>query len=347
MRHVASTRAAVEPARARPLVVRLLVKGAERANGWLRAHSLMRMTPEDRLISLSRAVGWLRRADRMTKYKLELCRTAHLRAICELYEQGAFDGARLAAEDVIDDCRELGFPQCVAAWRAHGERARSLRRVGRLSDAVQEFELVIGAALSTTATSTKWMLSYRLDLALTCRDFGNVERSTEELRALVPDMVTEFGQDSAWMVATVTQLATNVASSGDYATAIDMAASLLPVSTRLRGPLSREALTLRSKIARWTIVDGSGDQGRQAAARALIDFTRAGLSTSAEACELRYDYAESLFDSGEVDYAIAQLSSLREDLASTLWATSSFAESVREDLDAWRESHPGGASSQS
>jgi hypothetical protein len=130
--------------------------------------------------------------------------------------------------------------------------------------------------------------------------------------------------------------------SGDYSTATEMVAALLPGSTRLRGPMSTEALTLRSKIARWTIAGETSTKGRQAAARALIDFTRAGLSTCAEACELRYDYAEALFANGEVDYAIAQLVSLREDLTSTRWAASPFAESVRADLEVWREAHPGG-----
>ena len=178
----------------------------------------------------------------------------------------------------------LGKPLCVPAVRAHGERGRSLRRLDRLAESAEELDLAVRVGSTASPIGDRWILSFRFELALVRRELGELDRSSAELRALVPDMITVFGQDSAWMVAVVTQLASNVAASGDPGTAVDMVASLLPASSRHRGPMSPEALTLRSKAARWSLQDGARDRGMEAASRALVDFTRAGMSTCAEAC---------------------------------------------------------------
>jgi len=323
---------------------RAIRRGHHAVDGWVRSRTVERLAFADQIEAMTRAGEVTRWLDRSTRYRIALFRRAHLNGIVELFDLSAYGEARIAAEDVIDDCVRMGRPLCAVALRAHGERGRCLLWAGQPAEAIEEFELVVGAAGDPPAIEMQWALTYRYCLALALRDVENLERSSAELRALVPLMVTHHGQDSAWMVTAVTQLAKNVALGGDHATAIEMASALLPSSTRLRGPASKEAISLRSKIARWTMELGDRDLGLQEASRALIDFTSAGLSTCTEACELRFDYAASLFESGDVDYAIAQLSSLNYDLGETSWSASGFAERVRMELDAWRDAHPEGTS---
>jgi len=310
------------------------------ADGWVRAHALERLPQPQRVVAARCATEVARFLDGLTHYGIEMLHTAHIHTIVGLFELGAYEDAMASADEVLEDCAALGRPFCSAALRARAERARCLQWTDRPDEAIDEFELVLRLAGDPPTIGMTWLLSTRYCLALARRECGDLEGSTDELRALVPDMISEFGQDSAWMVATVVQLARNISAAGDPATAIDMLAALLPVSTRLRGPLSKEALTLRARIARWTILDGERKRGQHLAAGVLVDLTRAGLSICSEACELRYDYAESLYDDGEIDYAIAQLASLRDDLDASLWASSAFASSVRADIEVWRTARP-------
>jgi len=292
----------------------------------------------------ARSVELLRRVDRAMRYKSQAVVGVHLSAIDELFERGAYDEALAAADDVIEDCRVLRRAGSEAAARAHGERARCLARLDRLDESIDEFASSLDAPLPAVVRGQAWRLSLRYSLALTRRDVGELEVSTAELRSLVPAMSEAFGEHSTWLLSTITELATNVALDGDVPTAIEMVAAQLPGATYHRGPLSREALTLRSKIARWTIAEGDDDErGRRLAATALVDFTRAGLSTSAEAFELRFLYADALVECGDVDYGIAQLTSLLEDLRSSRWAVSDFTEAVTSELEEWRNVQRGGA----
>jgi len=313
------------------------------ADGWVRSHTVDLLPQPQRVLAARCTAEVARYADSLTHYRFETLHTAHVHAIVELFELGAYEAAMAAADEVLEDCAAQGRPFCVAALRARAERARCLQWLDRPEEAIEEFELVQRLTGEPPTIGRPWLLSMRYCLALARRESGELEASTEDLRALVSDMVAEFGQDSAWMVATVVQLARNLAASGEVSTAIDMVSVLLPVSARLRGPMSKETLTLRSRIARWTIVTDDRRRGQRLAAQVLSDFTRAGLSTCSECCELRYDFAESLFEDGELDYAVAQLTSLRDDLEESVWIDSTFAASVRADLESWRSLRPGGA----
>jgi hypothetical protein len=296
----------------------------------------------DAVRTTTRSVDLLRRLNRSTRYYSSVLVGVHLAAIGELFEHGAYDEALDAAERVIEDCRSLRRTGSEAAARAHGERARCLARLDRLDESIDEFASSLGGR-GPAARDAGWRLSLRYSLALTRRDVGELEVSTNELRALVPAMAEAFGEHSTWLVSTVTELATNIALDGDVPTAIEMVAAQLPGATYHRGPLSREALTLRSKIARWTLVEGDDEErGRRLAAAALVDFTRAGLSTSAEAFELRFLFADALVECGDVDYGIAQLTSLLDDLRTSRWAVSDFTEAVTAELEEWRNVQRGG-----
>jgi len=292
----------------------------------------------------SRTVELIRHVDRSTQYRSSVVVGMHLSAIDELFEQGAYDEALSAAEDVIEDCRSLRRAGSDAAARAHGERARCLARLDRLDESIDEFTSSLGAHPATPLRDETWRLSLRYSLALTRRDVGELDASTSELRALVPAMAEAFGEHSTWLLSTIAELATNVALDGDVPTAIEMVAAQLPGATYHLGPLSRDALTLRSKIARWTLAEGDDDErGRRLAAAALVDFTRAGLSTSAEAFELRFLFADALVECGDVDYGIAQLTSLLDDLRRSRWAVSDFTDAVTSELEEWRNVQRGGA----
>jgi tetratricopeptide (TPR) repeat protein len=324
-------------------VVAILRRGATYVSRWARS-AVDRWDSGEALRTATRSVELLRRVDRATRYQSPVVVGVHLTAIDELFERGAYDEALAAAEDVIEDCRTFRRAGSEAAARAHGERARCLARLDRFDESIDEFTSSLCAPLPAAARDESWRLSLRYSLALTRRDVGELEASTAELRSLVPAMTEAFGEHSAWLVSTVTELATNVALDGDVPTAIAMVAAELPGATFHLGPLSREALTLRSKIARWTIAEGDDDErGRRLAASALVDFTRAGLSTSAEAFELRFLYADALVECGDVDYGIAQLSSLLEDLRTSRWAISDFTEAVTAELEEWRNVQRGGA----
>jgi hypothetical protein len=292
-----------------------------------------------------RSVHVLRRVDRATGYRARLVVGAHLAAIDGLLDRGAYDEALAAAEDVLADCVTLGPAGAEVVARAHGERARCLARLDRLDESIDEFTSSLEASAAPPASHGEgWRLSVRYSLALARRDAGELEASTAELRALVPAMATTFGEHSSWRVSAVTELATNVALDGDVETAIEMVRAELPSTTVHRGPLSREALTLRSKIARWTLAEDEDPlRGRRLAAATLVDFTRAGLSTCAEAFELRFVFADALVEGGEVDYGIAQLTSLLEDLRDSRWAASDFTEVVTTELAQWRDVQRGGA----
>lgn len=322
----------------------LLRRGATRVGRWARS-AVDRWDHTEAVRTATRSVDVLRRVDGATRYRSSLLVGLHLAAIDELFERGAYDEALAAAEDVIEDCRSLRRAGSEAAARAHGERARCLARLDRLDESIDEFASSLGSATATaTASDASWRLSLRYSLALTHRDVGELEASTRELRSLVPAMAEAFGEHSTWLLSTVTELATNVALDGDVPTAIEMVAAQLPGATYHRGPLSREALTLRSKIARWTLAEGDDDErGRRLAAAALVDFTRAGLSTSAEAFELRFLFADALVECGDVDYGIAQLTSLLDDLRTSRWAISDFTEAVTAELEEWRNVQRGGA----
>jgi len=324
-------------------VVSVLRRGATRVSRWARA-AVDRWDGADAVHTAARSVELLRRVDRATCYRSSAVVGVHLTAIDELFERGAYEEALAAAEDVIEDCKVLRRVGGAARARAHGERARCLARLDRLDESIDEFTSSLGAPLSPAARDEGWRLSLRFSLALTRRDVGELEASTTELRQLVPAMAETFGEHSTWLLSTVTELATNVALDGDVPTAIEMVAAQLPGATYHRGPLSREALNLRSKIARWTIAeDDDNERGRRLAASALVDFTRAGLSTTAEAFELRFLYADALVECGDVDYGIAQLSSLLEDLRTSRWAVSDFTEAVTSELEEWRNVQRGGA----
>lgn len=321
----------------------LLRRASMQVARWARA-AVRQWDEGEAIRTSSRSVELLRRVDRATHYRSPVLVGVHLTAIDELFEQGAYDEALAAADDVIEDCRQLRRVQSEAAARAHGERARCLARLDRLDESIDEFASSLGSGATHEAIDARWRLSLRYSLALTHRDVGELEASTSELRALVPEMAEAFGEHSTWLLSTITELATNVALDGDVPTAIEMVAAQLPAATRRQGPLSREALTLRSKIARWTLAEGDDDErGRRLAAAALVDFTRAGLSTSAEAFELRFLYADALVECGDVDYGIAQLTSLLEDLRTSRWAVSDFTEAVTAELDEWRNVQRGGA----
>jgi hypothetical protein len=324
-------------------VVAILRRGATCVSRWARACA-DRWDSGDVVRTAARSVDLLRRVDRATRYRSPAVVSVHLTAIDELFERGAYDEALAAAEDVIEDCKTLRRVGGAAAARAHGERARCLARLDRLDESIDEFTSSLSAPLAPATRDEGWRLSLRFSLALTHRDVGELETSTTELRQLVPVMAATFGEHSTWLVSTVTELATNVALDGDVPTAIEMVAAQLPGATYHRGPLSREALTLRSKIARWTIAeDDDSERGRRLAASALVDFTRAGLSTTAEAFELRFLYADALVECGDVDYGIAQLTSLLDDLRTSRWAVSDFTEAVTSELEEWRNVQRGGA----
>ncbi|HEV3328575.1 MAG TPA: hypothetical protein VGZ33_04205 [Acidimicrobiales bacterium] len=321
----------------------LLRRGATRVGRWARK-AVDRWDRADAMRTATRSIEVLRRIDLATRYRSSVLVGVHLTAIDELFERGAYDEALAAAEDVIEDCRSLRRAGSEAAARAHGERARCLARLDRLDESIDEFASSLGGRGPSSASDPSWRLSLRYSLALTRRDVGELEASTNELRSLVPAMAEAFGEHSTWLLSTVTELATNVALDGDVPTAIEMVAAQLPGATYHRGPLSREALTLRSKIARWTLVEGDDDErGRRLAAAALVDFTRAGLSTSAEAFELRFLFADALVECGDVDYGIAQLTSLLDDLRTSRWAVSDFTEAVTSELEEWRNVQRGGA----
>ncbi len=296
----------------------------------------------DGLRSTLVALRVLRRCDQLTSYRVGTVARAHLLAIAELYERSTFDEALDAAEAVCGDLAALDRGSSRVALRARAERARSLARLDRVDEAVEALAEVLGDAARSVDVDVPWRLSCRLALAVMRRDAGELAESSRDLRALVTDVIDEFGQESSWLVATVTELATNVALDGDPATAIEMAAALLPGATTRLGPLSRDALTLRSRIARWSIAEhASGARGERLAAAAIVDFTRAGLATCAEACELRYVLADATYERGELDYAIAQLASLCDDLDESTWAASSFADLARTELEEWRERQHG------
>jgi hypothetical protein len=323
-------------------VVTLLRRGATCVGRWART-AVDRWDQTDAVRTATRSVDVLRRVNRSTRYHSSVIVGVHLTAIDELFERGAYDEALEAAEGVIEDCRSLRRAGSEAAARAHGERARCLARLDRLDESIDEFASSLSGHGPAVAKDTSWRLSLRYSLALTRRDVGELEASTNELRALVPAMAEAFGEHSTWLVSTVTELATNIALDGDVPTAIEMVAAQLPGATYHRGPLSREALTLRSKIARWTLVEGDDEErGRRLAAAALVDFTRAGLSTSAEAFELRFLFADALVECGDVDYGIAQLISLLDDLRTSRWAVSDFTEAVTAELEEWRNVQRGG-----
>jgi hypothetical protein len=323
-------------------IAAMLRRGATYASRWART-AVDRWNGGEVVRSAARAIELLRRVDRATRYLSPVVVSAHLTAIDELFERGAYNEAIAASDDVIADCATLHRASCEAAARAHGERARCLARLDRLDESIDEFTSSLDTPIPASGAQG-WRLSLRYSLALTRRDMGELEASTSELRALVPAMAEAFGEHSTWLVSTVTELATNVALDGDVPTAIEMVAAQLPGVTVHRGPLSREALTLRSKIARWTVAEGDDDErGRRLAAAALVDFTRAGLSTTAEAFELRFLYADALVECGDVDYGIAQLTSLLEDLRTSRWAISDFTEAVTSELEEWRNVQRGGA----
>lgn len=324
-------------------VVPVLRRGAARLGRWART-AVGRWDHADAVRTATRSVDVLRRVDRATRYRSSVLVGVHLSGIDELFERGAYDEALAAAEDVIEDCRSLRRAGSEAAARAHGERARCLARLDRLDESIDEFASSLEGRAHAGGRDTGWRLSLRYSLALTRRDVGELEASTDELRALVPAMAEAHGEHSTWLLSTVTELATNVALDGDVPTAIEMVAAQLPGATYHLGPLSREALTLRSKIARWTLAEGDDDErGRRLAAAALVDFTRAGLSTSAEAFELRFLFADALVECGDVDYGIAQLTSLLDDLRTSRWAISDFTEAVTAELEEWRNVQRGGA----
>lgn len=324
-------------------VAALLRRGATRITRWARS-AVERWDNTDATRAAARTVEVIRRANRATQYRSSVVVGMHLAAIDELFERGAYDEALAAAEDVIEDCRSLRRVGSDAASRAHGERARCLARLDRLDESIDEFTSSLGPDFAAPLRDETWRLSLRYSLALTRRDVGELEASTTELRALVPAMIEAFGEHSTWLLSTITELATNVALDGDVPTAIEMVAAELPGATYHRGPLSREALTLRSKIARWTLAEGDDDErGRRLAAAALVDFTRGGLSTSAEAFELRFLFADALVECGDVDYGIAQLTSLLDDLRTSRWAVSDFTEAVTSELEEWRNVQRGGA----
>jgi tetratricopeptide (TPR) repeat protein len=320
-------------------------RGAAQVTRWARS-VVAQLDRVDALVVSTRAVDALRQVDRATGYRSAPIVKLHLAAIDDLFEAGCYDDALAAADDVLADCATRRRPHVDAASRAHGERARCLARLDRYDESIEEFTSSLDASVPASVRAVAWRLSLRYSLALTRRDVGELGASTAELRVLVPEMASVFGEHSSWLVSTVTELATNIALDGDVPTAIEMVSAELPGASYHRGPLSREALTLRSKIARWTLADGDGDddgRGRRLAASAVVDFTRAGLSTCAEAFELRFLYADSLLEAGEVDYGIAQLSSLLDDLQDSRWAISDFAEAVTAQLEEWRDVQRGGA----
>ena len=242
-------------------VVTLLRRGATRVGRWARS-AVDRWDQTEAVRTATRSVELLRRVDRATRYRSPALVGVHLTAIDELFERGAFDEALAAAEDVIEDCRELRRVGSEAAARAHGERARCLARLDRLDESIDEFASSLGGHVPAASRNEAWRLSLRYSLALTRRDVGELEASTEELRELVPAMAEVFGEHSTWLLSTVTELATNVALDGDVPMAIEMVSAQLPGASYHRGPLSREALTLRSKIARWTLVEGGRRRAR-------------------------------------------------------------------------------------
>jgi hypothetical protein len=317
-------------------------RGAEHVSRWARRVAAQ-WDQLDALVTSTRAVDALRHVDRATGYRSATVVRLHLAAIDDLFESGSYDDALSAADDVLADCATRPRPHVEAASRARGERARCLARLDRYDESIDEFTCSLDDA-TRVPTADTWRLSLRYSLALTRRDVGELQASTAELRALVPEMAKVFGEHSSWLVSTVTELATNVALDGDVPTAIAMVSAELPGASFHRGPLSREALTLRSKIARWTLAEGGDDpRGLRLAAAAVVDFTRAGLATCAEAFELRFLYADSLLEVGEVDYGIAQLSSLLDDLVGSRWAVSDFTEAVTAQLEEWRDVQRGGA----
>ena len=286
----------------------------------------------------------LRRVDRATHYRSPVLVGVHLTAIDELFEQGAYDEALAAAEDVIEDCRQLRRVRSEAAARAHGERARCLARLDRLDESIDEFASSLGSGATHGRSMRRWRLSLRYSLALTHRDVGELEASTSELRALVPEMAEAFGEHSTWLLSTITELATNVALDGDVPTAIEMVAAQLPA--RDAPPRSPQP-----GGAHLALEDRAMDprRRRRRRARAAARGRRArrlhpgGLSTSAEAFELRFLFADALVECGDVDYGIAQLTSLLEDLRTSRWAVSDFTEAVTAELDEWRNVQRGGA----
>ncbi|HLK45082.1 MAG TPA: hypothetical protein VKT18_03800, partial [Acidimicrobiales bacterium] len=321
-------------------LVATLRRHASTLDTWVRGRALATLARTDVLRTTHVAVRTLHRADRASSYRVRALTGVHLAAIAQLSEHGALSDAVDAAESIDADLVALGRSRSFEALRARAERAKCLARLDRGDEAVESLVDVLRDAAAADGVDARWRLTCRLALAVMRRDLGDLEQSTDELRALVADVREEFGEDSGWAVATITELATNVALGGDAATALEMAASLLPRATTTLGPLSIDALTLRSRISRWSL-DEDAERAERLAASAVVDFTRAGLSTCAEALELRYVLADAHFGRGDVDYAIAQLASLRDDLEESSWATSPFADVVRAELAEWRDAQQG------
>ena len=146
-------------------------------------------------------------------------------------------------------------------------------------------------------------------------------------------------------MSTVTELATNVALDGDVPTAIEMVAAQLPGATyhlRAAQPRGAHACARRSRAGRsrretTTSAVGASPPRRSSTSPGRA-CPRARRPSSCASCS-----PTPSFECGDVDYGIAQLTSLLDDLRTSRWAISDFTEAVTAELEEWRNVQRGGA----
>ncbi len=191
--------------------------------------------------------------------------------------------------------------------------AACLAGVGRTSDAIDNFQLLLDDQMRVLGTDAPGTLVTRNNIAGWLGETGRVAEAIDQFQRLLDDQTRILGADAPTTLITRSNLTRYLGESGRVTEAIEQYRKLLNDLTRVLGPDARDTLTVRSGLAHF--VGERGDVNEAIELNLLLrdDQARVLGTDAPDTLTTRDNLASLLREAGRVQDAIEQFQSLLDD----------------------------------